>query len=105
MADRRHGALDRLRAVIQRVELSLELLASGQLRASVAVRAGHSFASVWTLGRELADEAHRLARVALEERGASPGMDPNMGAAHGGRAWSVCWTVGAAKNVSKGVAM
>lgn len=66
--------------------LVIERVAPGQLRASVAARVGTAYASVWTLGRELGDEAHRVARAELESRGAR---------AVSAGAWSTCWTVDA----------
>lgn len=74
-----------------RAILVVERVAPGQLRASVAVFAGRTYASVWTLGRELADEAHRIAREDLEARGARPTSEG---------AWGTCWTVDAMEPAS-----
>ena len=65
--------------------LVIERIATSVLRASVAVHGATGvYALVSTLDCELGEEAHRLARAALEQRGAIP---TRVGA------WSVAWTV------------
>jgi hypothetical protein len=70
----------------RRALLVVERVASGALRASVSIRTLGVLVPVWALGRELGDEAHRVAREELERRGARP-------TAAG--AWGTCWTVDA----------
>lgn len=53
--------------------LTIERVARGRLRATVAVRVlGREFGSALPLGREVADEAHRIAREAVAGLGAQP---------------------------------
>lgn len=52
--------------------LTVERVAAGLLRATVAVREGGAYLRAGTLGREVADAAHQVARAELDARGAAP---------------------------------